>query len=425
MTNSDRADNHFSDIRLLSEGNYFFTAKGMRYGRWFAIKGLNKAYQTDEALLTLLRKEFELTLGLNHPNIRQVLNLENIQDLGLCIVMEYAEGETLAEWLSTDKSEKERKRVALEIIEALEYIHRKGIVHRDIKPQNVLISHIGESVKLIDFGLSDKDDYAVFKQPAGTPGYISPEQADGANTLPSNDIYSLGVLLKELLPYSKYKSIIKDCLKDAKRRPQNIEEVKQRFQNLEGKKKISLLFIGIGFFLIIFIIILSFVFGSHDDKRYDIEDTPEQQNESKIREENVVALPEEKSIPAIQAPKIQEVTKGSDIPKSDNVNHQKKYNSKESVELFLKEGKNTIKLSYDHIRKINTQQNHTDRELSPEDLKMLRNIKNNYIENLEYVSNNSENFRNTYDFGEKELEEIDKLLEEEINKINKTHESTW
>ena len=61
-------------------------------------------------------------------------------------------------------------------MDALEYIHGKQTAHRDLKPSNIMITRNGQHVKLIDFGLSDTDDYAVYKQPAGTEGYISPEQ---------------------------------------------------------------------------------------------------------------------------------------------------------------------------------------------------------------------------------------------------------
>ena len=82
-----------------------------------------------------------------------------------------------------------QKKIAEELMDAVGYLHSKGIVHRDLKPENILITRNGEHLKLIDFGLADSDSYAILKQPAGTSGYMSPEQKVTAVADVRNDIY--------------------------------------------------------------------------------------------------------------------------------------------------------------------------------------------------------------------------------------------
>lgn len=82
---------------------------------------------------------------------------------------------------------------------ALEYMHSKQIIHRDLKPSNIMITHIGQNVKIIDFGLSDSDAFFILKHPAGTTGFIAPEQfMPDAKAEPRTDIFSLGMVIAEI-----------------------------------------------------------------------------------------------------------------------------------------------------------------------------------------------------------------------------------
>lgn len=220
----------FTDVEILSTSEVNVVAKAKRYGRWWLLKGLNNQVANETAYLQRLRKELELLMQLQHPFVVATISLEKVEGIGYCIVMEYVDGRTLKEWLNEDHTRKERRRIAVQIAEAVEYIHSKGIVHRDLKPDNFIITSNGNYVKLIDFGLADTDGHAMLKQPAGTMKYMSPEQMLTSVADVRNDIYSLGVVFSQM--NLGYNSIIKRCQKPIELRYQNISEllddIKQR-----------------------------------------------------------------------------------------------------------------------------------------------------------------------------------------------------
>lgn len=218
LTDSDKRAGSFSEISIIYQSDFNFIAKGIRYGKWFVLKGLSPEFRYAPPALAQLQKEFELLVDLRHPNIRQALGFEEVEGLGPCIIMDFEEGINLREWLATPRSLKERMRIARELTDALAYIHAKGIVHRDLKPDNVLVSRIGNKVKIIDFGLSDSDSYAILKHPAGTKAYSSPEQKATSVPDPRNDIYSLGILLRQLLPEKRFRPTIRRCTAELSRR---------------------------------------------------------------------------------------------------------------------------------------------------------------------------------------------------------------
>ena len=159
----------FTDVTILNTSKVNIVAKAKRYGRWWLLKGLNKQVANETAYIQRLRKELELLMQLEHPFVVTTFGLEMVEDLGNCIVMEYVEGTTLKEWLREKHTYKDRKRIAIQLGEAVDYIHTKGIVHRDLKPENIIITKNGNNVKLTDFGLADSCSYAILKQAAGTP----------------------------------------------------------------------------------------------------------------------------------------------------------------------------------------------------------------------------------------------------------------
>ncbi|MCI6856996.1 MAG: Kae1-associated serine/threonine protein kinase [Bacteroidales bacterium] len=178
----------FTDVTILSTSDVNVVAKAKRYGRWWLLKGLNKKVANQTAYMQRLRKELELLTQLEHPLLVTTIGLEKVDDIGYCIVMEYVEGTTLKEWLKEEQTRKERRRIAIQLAEAVDYIHSKGIVHRDLKPENIIVTQNGKNVKLIDFGLADTCSYAILKQPAGTPQYMSPEQMQMTVADVRNDI---------------------------------------------------------------------------------------------------------------------------------------------------------------------------------------------------------------------------------------------
>lgn len=180
-----------------------------RYGRLHVLKTLQALYAGSSFHEQVLRKEFNIGYQLDHPHICHTLGWEQVPGLGYCILLEYVDGITLKEFMEQGKlTPLLARKFITELCSALQYLHSKQIIHRDLKPTNILITYNGNNVKLIDFGLSDRDDYDVLKMPAGTRYYLAPEtlQADVSLDLRA-DIYSLGVVIGEMATLLKDKRL--------------------------------------------------------------------------------------------------------------------------------------------------------------------------------------------------------------------------
>ena len=237
-----RRSEQFSDFTPIPCKGFNLLCKAKRYGRWWVLKGLKEQYRQDENYKNLLHKEFDILISLQHPYIVSAYSMEEIPEMGTCIVMEWIDGITLEHW-SGRKTEGED--IFLQLLDAVHYIHAKQIVHRDLKPSNIMITHNGNHVKLIDFGLSDTDDFAILKQPAGTQGYISPEQLVSQQADIRNDIFSIGCILEKILPGKPYTAIIKRCKAPITQRYANVDELKADFmahrnRHLSGIKRIAI-----------------------------------------------------------------------------------------------------------------------------------------------------------------------------------------
>ncbi len=158
------------------------------------------------ALIERFRRERQILANLNHPFIARLLDGGTTQDGTPYFVMEYLRGANAVEYASRHNlSVNERLKLFLKICEAVKHAHEQGIIHRDIKPTNVLVTNEGEP-KLLDFGIAkvlQENEREAANTMTGfrlfTPEYSSPEQARGENLSVASDIYSLGVLLYELL----------------------------------------------------------------------------------------------------------------------------------------------------------------------------------------------------------------------------------
>lgn len=206
------------DVEVLRVTGTNVIARGRRYGRQWFLKGLRAEFRDSVAMKRQLLKEFELHSRLSHPSIVRAEALEEVEGIGLCIVQEWVEGHTLGETLRKGElTSSERRRIMRELTAAVAYLHGCGVVHRDLKPSNVMIRDVGREVVLVDFGLADSSDYVELKQPAGTPGFISPEQMSDGGANPADDVYSLGVIMREVCP--RYGMISRRCTGRAARRP--------------------------------------------------------------------------------------------------------------------------------------------------------------------------------------------------------------
>ena len=184
-----------------SDGSTCELYRGERAGRFRVYKCLKPQYRGNLLHEGLLKKEFEQGYSLRHVNICEIYSYMEIEGLGNCIEMEWVDGVTLVEYLKRGKpDERSFRKIADQICDALGYIHSRGIIHRDLKPSNIMVSHSGDTVKLIDFGLADDSTSTVLKAPAGSRRWMAPEVLEGATADVRSDIFSIGAVLKEMTP---------------------------------------------------------------------------------------------------------------------------------------------------------------------------------------------------------------------------------
>ena len=149
----------FTEVEQLPSAGYCSLYRAKRYGRWYLLKCLTAEHEGDEAFQQMLRKELEVLMSLQHPAVMQAVGMEPVMLPGrggvMCLVAEWIDGMTLADFLKQRPAAATLRRVAAELADAVAYVHQQQVVHRDLKPQNIMITHNGHYVKLIDFGLAD------------------------------------------------------------------------------------------------------------------------------------------------------------------------------------------------------------------------------------------------------------------------------
>ena len=178
-----------------------YLAEDQELGRRVAIKLLDERHAQDEQFVERFRREAESAAGLSHPNVVSIYDRGEVEGT-YYIAMEYLEGKTLKELLVARGPTPVRVAIdyTRQILSALEFAHRNGIVHRDIKPHNVVVAPDGR-LKVTDFGIARSGSSQMTEAGSiiGTAQYLSPEQAQGAPVHPSSDLYSVGVVLYEML----------------------------------------------------------------------------------------------------------------------------------------------------------------------------------------------------------------------------------
>jgi serine/threonine-protein kinase len=179
-----------------------FRATDLRDNRTVALKIPHPDLEADPILFDRFQREAAIGERLNHANVMKVYH-ENGRSR-VYMVMEWCEGRLLRQILDQGRMPQERAtRIAIEVLKALQYIHENGVVHRDLKPENIMVDE-NDHIKLIDFGIAGDNasrrlTYANFTATLGTPDYISPEQVKGKRGDGRTDLYSLGVILYEML----------------------------------------------------------------------------------------------------------------------------------------------------------------------------------------------------------------------------------
>lgn len=179
-----------------------YKATDLSDGKTVAVKVLRQEFYENEELLRRFKNESKAIAMLSHPNIIEVYDVCFSHNMR-CIVMEYIDGITLKEYMEEQRplGWKETVHFILQILKALSHAHAKGIVHRDIKPQNVMLLSDAR-IKITDFGIARfarSESHTITDRAIGSVHYISPEQARGDHTDQRADIYSIGVMLYEML----------------------------------------------------------------------------------------------------------------------------------------------------------------------------------------------------------------------------------
>lgn len=236
MTDADpmHGNNEYKNLKefYVSESGHARLFTATKYGKRFMLKCLKKDFLYTPVYQQALSKEFEIGLQLEHPNICHTIELEQVDGLGTTIVMEYVDGDNLQALIDRQQiTPSLAEKIVGQLMDALEYMHNKQIIHRDLKPSNIMVTHNGQNVKIIDFGLSDSDSFYVLKTPAGTSGYIAPEQLlPGAKSEARADIYSLGCVINDIANVTnsnKLKKMAALCTtRDTNLRPQSINDLR-------------------------------------------------------------------------------------------------------------------------------------------------------------------------------------------------------
>ena len=220
---------------------YITTSSAVLYrvrkaGKYFIIK---TPKDNSGSSLAMLQREYELSIGLQHPNVVNVFTYEANTVVGAGVVMEYVDGRTLSQYLAENPTLAMRRRVFEQLLQAVSYIHRNGLVHNDIKPENILITRSDNDVKLIDFGLADNDAYYLARTLGCTKAYASPELLAKSNDIDArSDIYSLGIIMSEIFG-NRFSGISSRCLrKEKNKRYANAEELLTAFKHRNRPLKV-------------------------------------------------------------------------------------------------------------------------------------------------------------------------------------------
>ena len=198
-------DDRFEITELVSRSGMasIFKARDLYYDKLVAIKVPHSQFESDMATFTRFQREEEIAQQLNHPSILKIIPTERPKGRPY-LVMEFLEGRTLDKLMAETRPlpEKEAARITSLICEAVAHMHERNVVHRDLKPQNIMVCQDG-SIRILDFGIAKASrlrrlTFAGYTPMMGTPDYMSPEQVNGRRGDHRSDIYSLGAMLYEM-----------------------------------------------------------------------------------------------------------------------------------------------------------------------------------------------------------------------------------
>lgn len=212
-------------LGMVGQSRTFRIYKARRGTKYVILK---TAAAGDGMALEMLRREYELACDLCHPNIARTLGFEEQTPIGAAILMEYIEGEPLDAFLAANPSPARRKALLQDILDGVEYLHRRDIIHNDLKPANILVTRTG-TARIIDFGLSASTDSIYRGCLGGTDGYSAPEILHGqAAAEPVSDIYAIGRLIDCLFDGRRYRRVVRRCTApNPAERPRDIRSLRR------------------------------------------------------------------------------------------------------------------------------------------------------------------------------------------------------
>lgn len=253
-----RSNGVISLIPLHSCGNSFRNCfKTRMFGKWIFIKALNPVLESDSRYIEAFRKEQEIGLQLDHPNLPKYVFTPDLLPGRAFVAMEYIDGITLEKFLEANKNyfslASHVEKFIRETSSALDYLHSHQILHLDLKPDNILITRVGHNVKIIDFGFSKTDSHTGSE--GFTSGFISPERVLSKDRTESADYYGLGKLLEYIrlhtpdYPVKKFKKLESGLLASEPLRRIHTEREIDRM--LPGKSRVPFLPFGIALIAVI------------------------------------------------------------------------------------------------------------------------------------------------------------------------------
>ena len=199
----------YTDYEVIPSQGYSLIMKCHKGDQTVILKGLKEENSKRTLLRNALKREFKQCQRLNHTGIIRYQGLVEVEGYGLCIEEEFVEGRTLQAYLKEQHTDDEKIAIVNQIADVLRYAHSQGVIHRNLKPSNVLITAQGDHVKLIDFNVLSLDDV---KATADTTRFMAPELKDETMTADGTaDIYSLGTIMKAMGLTLAYSEVIKRC----------------------------------------------------------------------------------------------------------------------------------------------------------------------------------------------------------------------
>ena len=270
--------NKYTDIKLLVESRYgksrVFKAKSS--SGTVIVKALKKKYADDPKSNSLLRNEYEITASLDNRYIRKALAYEKIEGLGNCIVFEYIPGKTLWEHVRLGTiDERQVKNILFEICDALSYMHKNGVVHCDLRPDNIIITE-DYHVKIIDIGMPETEYEANKEILVKELEFIAPELIKGEEGDARSDIYSVGKIMEYMYSRNMMKQFIEaatPCTQYSKeQRYENISELKSAMSTSTSSSKVVIIVISVVVLALIVFGISRIISSRKDNESHQLEE---------------------------------------------------------------------------------------------------------------------------------------------------------